>query len=386
MEAANLALAYYLVNLGTQVHIVTHQAHPELVKHPLIHTNLVPTPVNSFMLGEPLLANRGAAIATRLKCGSPELRVLVNGGCCAWPDVNWVHCVHAAWPTHNDERAPVWFKAKNRVMKIAARRRELHALRRARLIIANSKRTKDEIVNRIGVPESRIQTVYLGTDPKARYFGLRERLRGRTWLRKPDSKPIVAFVGAMGHDNNKGFDTLWKAWTRLCTRKDWDADLVVAGGGRAVASWKERVAQAGLRERVTLLGFTERVNELLAASDLLVSPVRYEAFGLNVQEALAGGIPALVSASAGVAELYPSSLKDLLLKDPEDVDELIRQLLSWRGNLSYWKQRVEPLSHELRSYTWEHMARHLIEFANTPLFDDLRGVAGCSLQQSPGRV
>ena len=28
----------------------------------------------------------------------PLARVVVNGGNCAWPDINWVHAVHAAWP------------------------------------------------------------------------------------------------------------------------------------------------------------------------------------------------------------------------------------------------------------------------------------------------
>jgi glycosyltransferase involved in cell wall biosynthesis len=253
---------------------------------------------------------------------------------------------------------------------MAARRREFRALRRARFIVTNSRKTKNEIINRIGVSESNIRTIYLGADPKAKYFGLKERRLGRSWLGKPDSKPIVAFTGAMGHDNNKGFDTLWKAWRYLCARKDWDVDLVVAGGGRAVAFWRARIAEAGLRDRVTLLGFTDRVNDLLAASDLLVSPVRYEAFGLTVREALAGGVPAVVSASAGIAELYPSALKDLLLKDPEDVDELIGQLVSWRGNMSHWKQLVQPFSRELRSYTWDHMAQHMLEFANGSLLEE----------------
>jgi glycosyltransferase involved in cell wall biosynthesis len=108
------------------------------------------------------------------------------------------------------------------------------------------------------------------------------------------------------------------------------------------------------------------VNDMLAASDLLISPVRYEAFGLNVQEALTGGIPAIVSAAAGVAERYPSSLQDLLLRDPEDVEDLIGRLISWRANLSSWKERIKPLSRELRGYTWEDMTRRIVEFTEAP--------------------
>jgi glycosyltransferase involved in cell wall biosynthesis len=369
MEEANFAFARYLLNHGAEVHLVAHRVDRELTAHLSTRLHLVPKPVGSFMLGEPLLSRKGMEVANTLKFGRPGVRVLVNGGCCIWPDVNWVHCVHAAWKTH-DDGAPLWFKTKNRATKALTRRQEIRALRRARFIVANSKKTKDEIVTLIGTPEATIRTIYLGTDSESKPFGLEERLQGRAWLGMSAERPIIAFVGAMGYDTNKGFDTLWTAWKRLCARPDWDADLVVAGGGRAVSFWKKRIHEARLGDRVTFLGFTDRVNSLLAASDLLVSPVRYEAFGLSVREALAGGIPAIVSAAAGIAELYPHYLKDLLLRNPEDVEELIERLLSWRANIFYWKQQIEPLSRDLRSYSWEHMARDIVESTSIPLTSD----------------
>ncbi len=67
-----------------------------------------------------------------------------------------------------------------------------------------------------------------------------------------------------------------------------------------------------------MVGFTNRVSDILAAADVLVSPVRYESYGLNVQEAICCGVPAIVSRAAGVAERYPTELSDLLLPDPND--------------------------------------------------------------------
>ena len=319
MEVANFALAESLLNAGVDIHLVTHRVDAELKKHPLAHIHLSPTPMNSFMLAEPLLGRKGVRVATRVTNQQPGARVLVNGGCCEWPDINWVHCVHAAWDLQDDS-APLWFKAKNWLAKAMARHREVRALGRARFIIANSKKAKSEIVSLIGIPQERVRVIYLGTDPSSTYFSLEARLRARAWLGKSGHRPIVAFVGAMGYDNNKGFDTLCATWKGLCAQ-EWDADLIVAGGGRAVGLWKQRIEHLGLARRITLLGFTDRVSDLLAASDLLVSPVRYESFGLNVQEALAGGVPAIVSATAGVAELYPPALEDLLLENPGNVEE-----------------------------------------------------------------
>jgi glycosyltransferase involved in cell wall biosynthesis len=173
-------------------------------------------------------------------------------------------------------------------------------------------------------------------------------------------RPLIAFVGALGHDMNKGFDTLWRAWTQLCAGGRWDAELVVAGGGRGVSAWRERAADAGLGARVRVLGFTERVVEVLAASDLLVSPVRYEAFGLNVQEAVCRGVPALVSRTAGVAELYPADLSEMLLSDPTDAADLAARLLRWRGEIDLWKRRFAPFAARLRRHTWAEMAAEIV--------------------------
>jgi len=149
----------------------------------------------------------------------------------------------------------------------------------------------------------------------------------------------------------------------LCSRKEWDADLIVAGDGNGLRRWKAAVRKAGLEARVRFLGFTHRVRDLLAAADLLVSPVRYEAFGLNVQEAICRGIPAVVSGSAGVAELFPGELSAMLLPHSEDATDLANRLRGWRSNIHYWKEAFQPFSSALRNYTWKDMARRIVEIA-----------------------
>jgi len=178
-------------------------------------------------------------------------------------------------------------------------------------------------------------------------------------------RPLVVFVGAMGHDQTKGFATLWSAWRTLCARPDWDADLIVAGGGGGVATWQARIAQAGLSDRVNFLGFTDRVADVLAAADLLVSPARYEAYGLNVHEAICRGVPALVSGRAGVAERYTPDLAEMILADPEDAADLAARLFRWRSNIEYWKDRFLPLASAFWRYTWSDMARQIVSIVQS---------------------
>lgn len=359
MDKANAALAAYLAEGGTPVQLVAHEVEAELRSHPLVSVRLVQRPAGSTLLGERLLDRQGRAAARELVARWPAARVVVNGGNCLWADVNWVHSVHHAWPTM-DEGAPAWFRVKNRFAKSVARSRERRALASARVVVANSERTRRDLVEHLGLDSSRVRTVYLGSDERGGAVTFDERSAARRWLSVDGSRPLVAFVGALGHDGNKGFETLLRAWKKLCSQEGWDAELVAAGGGRGSETWERRVLDEGLAGRVRLLGFTERVGEVLAASDLLVSPVRYEAYGLNVHEAIARGVPALVSASAGVAERYGEELGGLLLRRPWDADELAEKLSRWRASVDEWRRRFAPLGERLRARSWAEMAAEFV--------------------------
>ena len=364
MDRCNWALARYLIERGDRVHLVCHCAAPEFndAQNAIVH--LVPRPSSSFLLGGLLLARRGCEVARRTISESPAARVIVNGGNCNWADINWVHCVHHAWPQRRGPR-PSWFKLKHSFSHWLDCRRERSALVRAGVIIANSARTRSDLIEYLEVEPGRVHVVYPGADPKLCLATPTRRAAARAWLAKSAAKPLVSFVGALGYDSNKGFDTLFAAWRNLCALPDWDADLMVAGAGRALDLWRREINAAGLEQRITLLGFTNRIPDVLAATDLLVSPVRYESYGLNVQEAIYCGVPAMVSETAGVAERYPANLRELLIGDPEDVDGLTRKLLQWHPEMDRWKERVRNFGNTLRSHTLHRMAGQIVGITET---------------------
>jgi glycosyltransferase involved in cell wall biosynthesis len=359
---ANAALADYLLARRTPVHLVAHEVDRRLLDHPGVTVHRVPRPAGADFLGNLFLRRRGRAVARRICGAQPGARVLVNGGNCRWPDINWVHYVHNAWRPPS-QGAPLWFKVKNALAGAAARRQERRALTCARVVIANSEQTRTELIARFGLEATRVHNVYLGGDPAWRPATAAERAAARDWLGQPGHRPLAVFVGGLGHDERKGFDTLWSSWRSLCQDAAWDVDLVVAGDGARTAFWQTGVRASGLGERVRLIGFTERVFDLLAAADVLVSPVRYEPYGLNVQEAVCRGVPALVSARAGVVERYPRELADMILPDPGDWRDLAARLVRWRADVSGWRRRFEPLARELRSYSWNEMARRIVAVA-----------------------
>ncbi len=362
MDKANAALARYLIRQRVPVHLVGHCMDPEFSGHPEVRTHIVPRPIRSYFLGEEILGRRGRAVARAVTQKNPAARVVINGGNCPWPDINWVHCVHHAWPVA-EQGAGTLARIRRSVIRAQARRRERNALTVARLVIANSQQTRRQILEHFRLDPDRVHCVYLGSEPDWEPPSPDQRARARAWLDIPPEVPLAAFVGTLGLDNNKGFDTLWSAWQALCRQPGWDPSLVVCGDGSGLSFWRGEIRRAGLSGRVKLLGFTGRVPDVLAAADILVSPSRYDAYGLNVQEAICCGIPALATVQAGVAERYTPELADMVMPDPESVTDLVNRLLLWRGDMQGWKRRFEPLGAALRSYQWPDMAARIVSLA-----------------------
>ena len=364
MDRSNLALAERLVDRGHKVWLVGHEIDEGLARRQGVKTVIVQRPAGSITMGESRLARRAAEIAEQVKRANPNAIVLANGGNGISPDVNWVHYVHHA-SRFEDSDGPLVVRLKNRYAERIFRRHEKAAIQRAKLVITNSELTKRHVVELLGVHEQRVATVYLGANAEWAPPGFDERTSARSWLNVPGDVPVIAFVGALGHDKRKGFDTLWNAWCELKADPAWNAHLVVAGGGRQVDHWRRIAAKTDAR--VYILGFTDRVRDLLAASDLLVSPVRYEPFGLNVTEAICRGVPAIVSAHAGVAELYPRELRTWLLAKTDDQRELADKMKEWRCDIEGARREFAPFGYTLRQRSWHAMADDFIALVHARL-------------------
>jgi glycosyltransferase involved in cell wall biosynthesis len=357
MDRANYALADFASRSGIDVDLVSHRVSPELAAQPNVRWHKVARPGGWHAVGEPLLDRRGRALIAEKRARSAV--GVVNGGNCLAEAVNWVHYVHAVYQEPlqpNPRSVKHWMFGKR------SERREQVALRKSPLVITNSDATR-RAVEALGVEPARARTIYYGIDPDLFHPATeQERARQKATLGLTE-RPAVAFVGALG-DRRKGFDTLFAAWERLAAQPSWDADLVVIGTGRDLESWRARAADKRLERRIHFLGFRKDVPAVLAACDALVAPTRYEAFGLGVAEALACGIPAVVSSGAGVAELYPAALRALLFEDVDSVAELVSRLEGWRARKDELLPHVAELSARVRARTWDVMAGDILKAAD----------------------
>jgi glycosyltransferase involved in cell wall biosynthesis len=355
MDMANHALAEHLADQEREVDLVGASAAEDLTSRPNVRFHRIPRIARSYLLSSPLLDAAGQRVAATIS--GQGGRVIVNGGNCRWGDVNWVHYVHAAYEP-KVEGSVLW----QLKWKLAHRRYlqdERASVGRAKIVIANSARTKADLIRHLGIEPDRIHVAHLGIDPdRFRPANELERPMLRAGLGWPDRRPVVVFIGGLG-DRRKGFDTVFAAWERLCANRAWDSDLVVIGSGAELPAWRQRAA--AFQDRIRFLGFRADVPEILRASDALVAPARYESYGLGVQEALCCGLPAFVSSSAGVAERYPESLAHLLISNPDDPNELAAKLTTWRECRQQYRRAIAELSATLRAYTWKTMSAKMIE-------------------------
>lgn len=364
MNQPNYELARYLADAGYRTHLVGYRAADDLARHPGIVFHRVAKPAGSYFLGQPVLDLIGRRWARVIAAAGG--RVIVNGACCAWDDVNWIHHLQDAFvPRVTAGRVR---RLKHRVQRridVAAERR---ILPRARLAFTTTETMKRAVIERFGLAAARVHAVYLGIDAALfRPPDANERAAARARLEQDAGpaergRPLVAFVGALG-DTRKGFDKLFEAWARLCAQPSWDADLVVAAAGGELAQWKSRAASAGIAARIRFLDFDRDdtfIARVLWGCDALVLPSRYEGYGRPVQEALCCGIPALVSRASGIVEQYPANLADLIIPDAEDAEEIAARLARWRSSIDAWRERIAPFSAALRSHTWRSMAEQMV--------------------------
>ncbi len=356
MDAANHALARYLADRA-DVHLVAHRAWPDL-QRARVSLDCVPRPFG-HAVGAPMLDHRGRRAWKRI--GASGARAIVNGGNCLIAGaVNWVHYLHAAYCP--EVAGSPFRRAKRTVEHRRNLGAERTAIARASLVICNSRRTAADVAAAYDGEPARIRIVYYGCDADrlspvvpARRAAAREALG---W----PNRPTVAFVGALG-DRRKGFDVVFDSWMALCRDAGWNADLVVVGTGAEQPAWAARARAAGAGDRVRFLGFRADVPELLAAVDLVVHPARYEAYGLAVREALSRGIPAVVSARAGVAEECEGPLRELLVDDPNAVENVTDRLLRWHRDKSRFDRAADDVGRRLRARTWDQMAAEIVSAA-----------------------
>ena len=172
-------------------------------------------------------------------------------------------------------------------------------------------------------------------------------------------RPYVLFLSRLAH--KKGLDYLADAFALLHERMP-DVELVVAGpddGQRA--DFEARIAAHGVGVRVHLVGPQYGADKLAVLRDAAVFclPSRQEGFSIAITEALAIGLPVVISRACHfpeVSEVNAGIETDL---DPREVADALEHVLSDTARAHSMGQAGATLVRE--RFTWPKVATLTIE-------------------------
>lgn len=159
---------------------------------------------------------------------------------------------------------------------------------------------------------SRVQYLEMDFDPKKTVAipnGIADEWFGKaTKTRKDDGSLHLGYVGRLAEE--KGVDLLLRAVADLD-----DVTLDVVGDGPEEKELRKQADKLGLGHRVRFLGRTDDPAHAYGTIDALVLPSRtIDPFGMVVAEAMAMGVPCLVTDACGIASCLEAARDVLVVK------------------------------------------------------------------------
>ena len=365
----NLEIARFLANSGRAVHVVSATLDDDLRSHERIVWHRVPLagrlPVN--WLREQFFCVAAGRVLRRLvdRFGTPAPRVITNGAAVDAPStLNLAMFVHAAWhasadhPRHRGTARGRYHGLYNRVNATAERT----AFAGADRVVALSPTVADELIQHDGVPADRITVVAPGVDVDEfhpRPPGDPGELRALCGLPTGGDGPMLAtFVGEI-RSNRKNLDLVLRAVARTP-----GVHLTVFGSTDG-SPYPEMARSLGCGDRTHWLGHREDVASLLPGGDVFAFPSRYEPYGLVITEAMACGLPAIVTPQCGAA-MFVNNDNGLVLDGPDDLDGVAERLRFWSDHPVARRRAGTAARAAVATWDWTAMGRRYAELLDQP--------------------
>ena len=207
--------------------------------------------------------------------------------------------------------------------KIYLKLQEKAILRSAKKILTVSKASREDIIKVLNVDPDRIEVTYEGVEETFKPVkdkDISDKVAKRYNL--PDN--YIFYVG--GLDERKNLLRLIHAFAKIAEK--YEIFLVIGGktdnsdleGRNSFLDLKKEVERLGLGPLVNFTGFIEDSDlpAVYSRAKLFVYPSYYEGFGLPPLEAMACGVPVIVSNSSSLLEICADAA---LLVDPYKTEE-----------------------------------------------------------------
>ena len=210
-------------------------------------------------------------------------------------------------------------------------------------IICVSNYTRNIIITRYGIDESKVFTVHNAVD-------FTNDFSNNHWHKSVPEK-VVTFLGRVTFQ--KGPDYFVEAANRVL-QKETNVRFVMAGSGDMLNRMIRRVAELRISEKFHFTGFLkgDDVDRMFMQSDLYVMPSVSEPFGISPLEAMRANVPVIISKQSGVSEV----LKHAIKVDFWDIDAMadaIYGIISYDALSRFFRRNGQE---EVLHLKWENAA------------------------------
>jgi mannosylfructose-phosphate synthase len=236
----------------------------------------------------------------------------------------------------------------------------------ADLVVATTPQQLDFLRQDYEAPANHCRLIPPGYDDN-RFYPVGDASRSAIRQRLGFTGKVVMAMGRLAR--NKGYDLLINGFSVLASREP-AAVLYLALGGTSLTmlektilgELKDLVQRLGLGERVRFGNFVpdEQLPDCYRAADMFVLSSRYEPFGMTAVEAMASGVPTVLTVHGGLYRALTFG-RHALFADPFDKEDL---------GITMWKVFRHPQvrrrmgrmgAHKARSlFTWTGIAQQLI--------------------------
>ncbi|MDA8217716.1 MAG: glycosyltransferase family 1 protein [Dehalococcoidales bacterium] len=232
------------------------------------------------------------------------------------------------------------------------------SVERARLVLADSENTRNDIVCLLDAEPGKVEVLYAGVERRFTVIDDEERLAGFRGHHNLVA-PFILSVGTI--ERRKNLARLIRAYGLLRSRNRVDHKLVIAGKpGWLYADVFEAVSDLHLEEDVIFLGYVpdEDLPALYNLADLFVYPSLYEGFGLPPLEAMACGTPVVASDNSSLPEVLGDAY---LSAAPTDTEALGHAIERGLADADLRRRLHERGIERAARFSWEASARRLLD-------------------------
>lgn len=223
-------------------------------------------------------------------------------------------------------------------------------------VIVCSNYMAHEVKSVFGIPDDKIVMIPNGIDKALLSFKPKyDRSRyAYPW------ELLIVFYGRLVYE--KGPDSVIRAFAKLLGRMS-NIKLVIIGDGPMREYLISLANQLGLGSKVYFTGKVsdDELYSIIAHSNLVILPSRYEPFGISALEAMALGKP-LIATNRGGPTDFIRHMENGVLINPENPDEIAyyaEMLLKDEGLAR--KLANEAKETIMRGYTWDIIAKRTYE-------------------------